>query len=444
MRVIQQGSGATRNVLVGFYCQASIHEMAVAVPDALVLSVDTTRATLDRRMLLEQVEKLGGSAIGEVALIGWSAGCHGVRDVLDELYPDVVIALDGTHGSIPQPGNMPIDPWRKLAGMARRKETLWISSHIFQTYTERLKITDTNKTPAFLCTATVMRDVTGWPLPEPPGEAPFVRRDGDLVVYSWASGDCDGAAHTRQVRDVGPMLVRDWIAPRWLGDAAPPASPATLYGLIASSADGWATPAGGSGGAPTPPAAPPATGPGHGWRCSVYELTQDGKSRGRWRSAGDVRAGRYRPRVGDLIVSARAGQEPEVGGAGHVERVTRWADDGTMWTIGGNESNTWVEAPYDIANTLFRGVLEVDPEIGEHAVGFARAELRAKVHETAGPAATTRIQEYHAGARRGGSPLAGMPGHEGEGDATLGEHASDEIPWCASSACWCEYQAIAA
>jgi len=445
VRIIQPGRGLRRNVLVGFYAQAAIGDMATALgPDTCVLSVDTTHEPMRRSTLAEKVKVLGADELGEVALVGWSAGCHGVRDNLFTVLPEVVIALDGTHGSIPQPGNMPIDPWRKLVGMARRRETLFIASHIFQTYTERLKVTETNKVPAYLSTATVMRDITGWPLPEPPGEAPFVRRDGDLVVYSWSSKDIDGAAHVRQVHDVGPLLVSDWLAPRWLGDAARPVSPTTLYGLIASSADQWATPAGKGGDAPAPAPAPPATGPSHGWRASVFEVTQDAKSRGRWHSAGDVRAGRYRPKVGDLLVSARAGQEPERGGAGHVERASRWGEDGTLWTVGGNENDTWVEAPFDIGGPTFRGVVEIDPEIGELAVGFARAELGAKIRETPGPKATPRIQEYHAGARRGGSPLAGMPGHEHEGDVTLGEHCSDEVPWCASSACWCEYQAIAA
>jgi putative hemolysin len=83
-------------------------------------------------------------------------------------------------------------------------------------------------------------------------------------------------------------------------------------------------------------------------------------------------------------------------------------------------------------------------DLGRKAVAIARAEFDMHVHETAGPKATARISEYHAGARRGGSHVAGMPGHEHEGDPTLGEHASDEIPWCASAASFCAYQAALA
>lgn len=423
MRVIQQGSGAKRNVLVGVYCQASIHEMAVAVPDALVLSVDTTRAPLTRRMLLEQVEKLGGSAIGEVALIGWSAGCHGVRDVLDELYPDVVIAIDGTHGSIPQPGGMPLEPWHKLVWLARSGQTLFVASHIYNTYVELLRPPD----GPYLSTVTALRQLTGWELPEPDSDAPRVRRDDGLVVYSWRSSSCDAPAHARQIQHVGPLLVRDWLAPRWLGDAAPPTSPETLAGLLAQSESPQVT-------------VRDAEAPNslddrmsHGWRCGVAELKADAIARHRWVAAADVRAGRYRLKVGDLVVSTRTGGM-------HVERVCG-VGSGKPTTIGGNESNQWICDSYDLSLDRFDGAIEVDAEIGKLAADIAIAEAAAHVKETPGPNATPRIQEYHAGARRGGSALAGMPGHEAEGVSTLGPAASDELAWCASSASWCAYQA---
>lgn len=175
----------------------------------------------------------------------------------------------------------------------------------------------------------------------------------------------------------------------------------------------------------------------HGYRCSVAELVADAKALGTWRPAD---AGIHL-HVGDLIVSARSGGDPTKGGPGHVERFANIDERGVIWTIGGNEQNRWVEAPYDLMSPDARGVIVVPAEIGARAVEIARAELKAGVKETPGPKATLRISEYHAGARRGGSPVAGMPGHEKEGAQVLGEHASDEIPWCASSASWCCFQA---
>jgi hypothetical protein len=237
MRIIQPGQGLRRNVLLGTYTQASIHEMAVALgPATTVLQIDQLpegHAPMTRAQLLEKVRTLGADEIGELALIGWSAGCHGVRDHLVSLSPEIVIPLDGTHGSIPQPGSMPLAPWRDAVARARRGELLLVVSHTYLTYTDHLPAGQ-----AFMSTAHVMRELTGWALPEPTDpKVPAVKRDSGLVVYSWQSGDVDGAAHVRQVTHAGPLLVADWLAPRWLGDAAPPVSAETLAGLAASASE---------------------------------------------------------------------------------------------------------------------------------------------------------------------------------------------------------------
>lgn len=431
MRIIQPGKGARRNLLVGFYCQASIHEFATTLgPSTCVLSVDTTREPMTRKSLAEKVRLLGADELGQVAIVGWSAGCHGARDVLSSVMPEIVIALDGTHGSIPQPGGMPLAPWRELVAMARRGEVLFIASHIYNTYVEQLRPPD----GPYLSTVTALRELTGWPLPEPESDAPAVRRDAGLVVYSWRSSSCDAPAHARQIQHAGPLIVRDWLAPRWLGDDAPAVSPETLAALLASAQDAPPdtdrTPVTRREGSAPPP---PPPGPSHGWRCGVAELVADSAKLGRWRPAAEVRAGRYTIKAGDLIVSTRPGGK-------HVERVVG-VGPGKPTTLGGNESNTWICDSYDLGALAFEGAIEVDAEHGRLAVEVALEEFHAGVKETPGPNATPRIQEYHAGARRGGSPLAGMPGHEGEGVSTLGSSASDELAWCASSASWCAYHA---
>jgi hypothetical protein len=188
-------------------------------------------------------------------------------------------------------------------------------------------------------------------------------------------------------------------------------------------------------------AKPPNVFLSHGWRCSVAELVADARKAGRFHSTFSSAAPPLK--VGDLIIGKRAGQNPINGGSGHVERVTSVEPNpggmSHVVTIGGNESNTWIEAPLDWTSVV--GVIDVDPAIGRRAVELSRAELAAGVAEVPGPAAHPRIQAYHAGARRGGSDLAGMPGHETEGIAVLGSKASDEIHWCASSASWAAYAA---
>jgi hypothetical protein len=437
VRIIQPGQGLRRNVLLGTYTQASITEMARDLgPATTVLQIDTLpegHAPMTRAQLLEKVRTLGADEIGEVALIGWSAGCHGVRDHLGSLAPEVVVPLDGTHGSIPQPGSMPLAPWRDAVARARRGELLLVVSHTYLTYTDHLPAGQ-----AFMSTAHVMRELTGWDLTEPTDPmVPAVKRDGGLIVYSWQSGDVDGAAHVRQVTHAGPLLVRDWLAPRWLGDAAPPVSAETLAGLAASAAE-----------APPDTEPQPATrrttdapagqqsGFAHGYRCSVAELVADAIALGTWRP----RSSGYQPRNGDLIISARSGEEPEHGGRGHVEIVTAAESGHDPTTLGGNEGNTWTVDVYRLANPQYRGAIERGA-LGVAALAVALQELRANVRETYGPNATARISEYHAGARRGGSHVAGMPGHESEGTSTLGAHASDEVAWCASAASFCAYQA---
>lgn len=184
------------------------------------------------------------------------------------------------------------------------------------------------------------------------------------------------------------------------------------------------------------------TGPSHGYRCSVAELYRDAVALGSWVPIADVIAGRYVVQIGDLVLSARAGGDPTKGGPGHVERA-RWDQKGfEVLTIGGNEGNRWALAPLDLRGSDVRGVIRVDPKIGAEAVRMALAEFEAGVAELPGATHNPRIQAYHAGARRGGSPLAGMPGHELEGVSVLGARAADEVAWCASSASWCAWRAV--
>jgi hypothetical protein len=51
---------------------------------------------------------VAGAPFGELALAGFSAGCHGVRNLLPSLKPEVIITADGTHASMPgRPNTMP-------------------------------------------------------------------------------------------------------------------------------------------------------------------------------------------------------------------------------------------------------------------------------------------------------------------------------------------------
>lgn len=417
MKLIQKGHGPSRNVFAAWFCDLILPEIAKMLPSAMVVSMVGSKEPLTRAQL-EALARGDGAELGETALMGWSAGCHGVRNALASVHPDFTFPLDGTHASIPQPGGMPIQPWHDEVARARRGESRFVASHIYNTYVELLKPPD----GPYESTVTVLRKITGWDLPEPPAAnppRPLIRIEGNVAVYSYQSSAADGAAHRHQVRVVGPELVRQWLSLRWAG-GPPVAAPSP----------------------PTPPAGHQgATQPAHGLRCSVAELYRDALALGTWHPAGDG----YDPQPGDLLISARSGGDPTKGGEGHVEIVSVGEREaiGRIWpqTIGGNESNTWIEAPFDLRGADYRGCIERG-DAGRRALEFARVELRAKVAEVVGAKHNPRIQEYHACARRGGSALAGLSGHEAEGSTVLGKNAPDEVPWCASAASWCYREAL--
>lgn len=187
----------------------------------------------------------------------------------------------------------------------------------------------------------------------------------------------------------------------------------------------------------------------HGYRAAVRELREDAQALETWRPAGFVvrpertvpkglpgDGGIYLPNVGDLLVSTRPGGL-------HVERVTE-AHPRFPVTIGANEENRWIERQdVDLLGPKYLGAIAYPAELGAAAVAFARSEMRRPVREAPGPDAHPQIRAYHAGARRGGGPLAGMPGCDFWGGLpTLGRNAPDEIPWCASAASWCCWMAL--
>lgn len=427
MRVVQPGTGEKRPVLLTFFCGVSIARFAKDLgPRPMIVEVAGKIEHVTREALEQACAKAGGH-VEEVAIAGYSAGAlYGVREAIATVRPEVVLAFDGTHGHL--------DVWKPLCDRARRREVLFVASHTYLVYTEKLGPPHA----PYDSTVTTLRKATGWELPEPAGSplVPKIHREGDLVIYSYNSGDADKSAHGRQITDVAPMLVRDWLGARWLGEAAPMPSGETVSGLVEAALDTLDSPS-------TPPKdSPPlvldAIVPSHGYRVSVAECAADAKKLGKLRlpSSG------YVPKVGDVVLSARLGEDPLKGGRGHYERIVEVSDGGQkLVTIGGNEQNAWIVAPY-IIGPDFRAFIDVDERVGALAVVIAGEELRAGVKEIAGSKAHARIQLYHAGGRRLGSPLAGLPGHEKEGSGVLGAQASDEVPWCASAGSWCQAEAL--
>lgn len=409
MRVLQHGSGARRHALAAWFCGVSISKFAKLLPSAMIVEMSGSKEPVTRTQI-EALVRADGATLGELGSIGFSAGCHGVRNAL-EMRPDFIIPVDGTHGSIPQPGGMPIAPWQAAVDRARRGECSFVSSCSNNTYVEKLRPPN----GPYYATVSVLRKITGWDLPEPTDDRPHIRIEDRLAVYSYRSADADAAAHRFQIQVVAPELVRQWLSLRWASSAPAVVTPKPLGPLLLA----------------------------HGYRCAVSELVDDARATGTWHPAGDG----YEPQSGDLLVSGRSGGDPTKGGQGHVEIVKHARRTSFVHmpavTIGGNESNTWVQDAFDLGSRDYKGCIERGA-LGRLALELARVELDMKIAEISGSRHNPRIQEYHAGARRKGSALAGMPGHLSEGGIVLGENAPDEIAWCASSASWCYAQAVSA
>jgi hypothetical protein len=364
-------------------------------------------------------------------LAGFSGGCQGVRNhLLRGLDVRCVVLADGAHSEWPTLNPLHIGLWRELGHKARAGERVLVATSTAQRYTQRIP-------KPFAAVSTVLAEALGIPelgtykperapLAAYPGGAVVELHSGGLHVYGFPGTDCDRDAHIAQLTKVLPELLARHAAPdtsdKALGglfgnllEAAKRVNSKLLESVAAKLRDGLDL--------------------SHGARAAVSELVADAVKLKRYHRKGSG----YLPKLGDLVISARAGGNPERGGQGHVEIVSDVGE--SITTIGGNEANRWVEAIFE-PGADFLGYIETDKLVGSLVVDIAREQIVEGVAEVPGPAANARIQAYHARTRRGGSELAGMPGHESEGRPTLGEGASDEIPWCASGASWCVYEAI--
>jgi hypothetical protein len=438
MILIQRGTGPHVLVMI-FTGTAATKAPKILGPAVTIYAVAGSRLSDAEIREIRRLRDAAAAAGGELWTCGYSAGGGAVRASLDSIDPDGAIIADGGPISLPgQPQTMPRRQYERYIDLAKRGERQFIASHTYLTYTEQ--ITDDPRTPQvenpWMSTVNTLRQITGLPLPEPAVGQHTVTTLGGITILSYESGSADGKAHSRQVQEVLPMMLETYLRPR----LAPQGALAAVVAVAGSikvaviSAAEQAVQAVDSMGHE-----PPGGYLSHGWRCAVAELVADARKSDHWHDVASL-GKTYSPKVGDLVISRRAGQDPRTGGSGHVERLTGFLEGGFK-TIGGNESNTWIEAPYDSAAGLLVGVIEVYGALGTRAIDLSRAELQARVAERPGTAAHPRIQAYHAGARRGGSDLAGMPGREAEAESTLGKSASDEIPWCASAASWAAYHA---
>jgi hypothetical protein len=400
LRLVQRAEASASPLvlcyLVGPHLDA---ELRAALPGCGIVAtsengVGTGAIWLDRARQLAGVD---GRA--PLCLVGYSAGCQGVRrHLLDGVEPLALAAIDGTHASWP-PADWQIEVWARAMDRAIAGRCTVIATCTQQRYTERL-----GPGQAYASTRTVLERASGTML------APGTEvHDGGLHLLSYASADIDAAAHIRQQREVLPDVLRRYVAPaltttptrlgivdvvtsaaRWLLAPSEPVivEPRAL-GLraleIARTQLGVRESSGKNDGAPIAQyfdgatrivsgkeqptgwlpgwdwcaafaswcgwrAAGSGEQPPHGKRIAVWELVRDARQLGRW---DDVSGWGRGPRPGDLVVWRRSGDPRLEGQTGHVSRVVSW-DGVSLVTIGGNEENRVREA--DVAADLGRAV----------------------------------------------------------------------------------------
>jgi hypothetical protein len=388
----------------------------------------------------------GGSTVG--ALVGYSAGCQGVRAQLwNSIDPACIVCIDGTAGPWPLGESArEVQVWRDRI---RKPDRVSVFTATSQRYTQRLVRTATQPQGPFAGTSTVLARVFDWEAAGTskqlttaqgkayayPGEPQLERHNGGTHAYVFNSSDCDHAAHVAQLLQVMPAMLAKHVAPA-LGVASDGgilealAAPLEAIGRAIGARLGEAWQA-------AVDAAAPVGEPSHGARCAVAELYQDAVATGTWHAASEG----IEPEPGDLLISARAGGDPTKGGQGHVEMAIR-RDAGKLISLGGNEADAWNLAPFNLKSPDYRGFIRRDPELGRRCILIAMAEFEAGVREVHGPASNPRVSAYLGCCRRGGSPLAGMPGHESEGKSTLGAAPPDSYAWCAAAQSWCTLEAL--
>lgn len=102
----------------------------------------------------------------------------------------------------------------------------------------------------------------------------------------------------------------------------------------------------------------PGERPPHEYRAGGIELEREMQRAGQWRSSAELREGRYVPKTGDLIILDRSVKgRPETAWQRHVGRAVAVRGQ-FVWTLGGNESDTWMLTPRRLGDAKVLGVIE--------------------------------------------------------------------------------------
>jgi hypothetical protein len=384
----QAGRGECRDLIICYYVHPKyVRHICELAPRSTVV-YDTQTPTSRYRYTghggiysLESTKQwalteAGALSFGRIVLVGYSAGCQGVRAILDDNEtPDAVVAIDGIHSSS-QPTKWQIETWERYFDLAKANKAIMVASC---TQITPPKFTSTRKTISL---------ILGYDLPKlKDGDSPVSYRDGQCRVHIYEGRD--RKAHSAQAQVHLKTLVSealDMMLPITVRDVDGSVGERALaYSFGQMDAGVCEIPANSNSGpaiagyfrpcrrngkqlgissgawcAAAFCAASQAAGAKHEYRASGLELQQDAAANGTWRDKHTVVEGKWLPAPGDGVILKRGS-----GWQRHVCRFIKQVDADTFQTIGGNEGNRWRVTERSLSSDALLGFIEMPRE--EHA-----------------------------------------------------------------------------
>lgn len=205
--VIQPGQGETRDVVLCYHVGSFGKNIAEQLGPSFCVVAETSSAynQLGGGGVTPWKEALAAVGAGEafrtgrIWLIGFSAGCQGVRSQLNAGCPaSVVLACDGIHGNKPVPSEAQSAAWKGLASSARMGQAIFSVS--------------CSKTAAykFLSTEETARVLFGWTPCFGSYSSPCVDKTGSFRIYGATnSGGNPADEHMDQLRKLLPIMIQD-------------------------------------------------------------------------------------------------------------------------------------------------------------------------------------------------------------------------------------------
>jgi len=209
LRIVQQGSGSSRPLLLVYHLNARNDDaLRQASPSNALIVNDTTVGSsyADTAPLDQTIQTLkqmtGASSFSPIIIAGFSAGGFATRRILEQGGdPDALVIADGTYATAPEGWAA----WQAYAERAKRKERAFVTSN-----TSLLVPSSTWHVLSAIAGVTLpLGNVAGRPSDALmiSGAGPAHYQDGNFVIYSYPTNDMPG--HQYQGDIVLPAMLRE-------------------------------------------------------------------------------------------------------------------------------------------------------------------------------------------------------------------------------------------